>query len=98
MKRFKAFRPDPAMEGRRLQVEGLPEEVGDSAVKRYFQVEHRLIKLAKLPCYYLDNYPDMSIAMHCRGLVLLVHGKGRKGGIVPRVISPTRNQAWQTMP
>merc|ERR1719222_820996 len=37
MKRFKAFRPDPAMEGRRLQVEGLPEEVEDSAVKRYFQ-------------------------------------------------------------
>ena len=39
MKRFKAFRPDPAMEGRRLQVEGLPEEVEDSAVKRYFQVD-----------------------------------------------------------
>ena len=25
-------------------------------------------------------------------------GLGRKGGIVPRVISPTRNQAWQIMP
>jgi len=37
MKRFKAFRPDPAIEGRRLQVEGVPEEVEDSAVKRYFQ-------------------------------------------------------------
>ena len=61
MKRFKAFRPDPAMEGRRLQVEGLPDEVEDSAVKRYFQVEHRPTKLAKLPCYYLDNYSNTLI-------------------------------------
>merc|ERR1712032_102647 len=37
MKRFKAFRPDPAMQGRRLQIEGLPDEVEDSAVTRYFQ-------------------------------------------------------------
>jgi len=37
MKRFKAFRPDPAMEGRRLQIEGLPDEVEDSSVTRYFQ-------------------------------------------------------------
>ena len=58
MKRFKAFRPDPAMEGRRLQVEGLPDEVEDSAVKRYFQVEHRL---TNIPCYYLDNYSNTLI-------------------------------------
>merc|ERR1719447_1945774 len=37
MKRFKAFRPDPAVEGRRIQIEGLPDEVEDSAVTKYFQ-------------------------------------------------------------
>merc|ERR1719394_2087399 len=37
MKRFKAFKPDPAVEGRRIQIEGLPDEVEDSAVTKYFQ-------------------------------------------------------------
>ena len=40
MKRFKAFRPDPAVEGRRIQIEGLPDEVEDSAVTKYFQVKN----------------------------------------------------------
>ena len=82
MKRFKAFRPDPAVEGRRIQIEGLPDEVEDSAVTKYFQV-------CCLVCGLMIGHTIF------RGLVLLMAwGSWRRDGIEPRARSPTRSLAW----
>ena len=80
MKRFKAFRPDPAVEGRRIQIEGLPDEVEDSAVTKYFQVKNLYANV------WLNTWT------HNRGLVLSM--AGRRDGIEPRARSPTRSLAW----
>ena len=78
MKRFKAFRPDPAMEGRRLQIEGLPDEVEDSAVTRYFQVIPALIIMHFTFLFFCRNLCDSILEVRCSWWLL-----GRRGGVEP---------------
>ena len=78
MKRFKAFRPDPAMEGRRLQIEGLPDEVEDSAVTRYFQVIPALIIMHFTFLFFCRNSCDSILEVRCSWWLL-----GRRGGVEP---------------